>query len=85
MTAPTEVRALVERYSPEPWDIRRADMKHDPDGDWVRYTTLTALLAEIERLRATLSAITATDCYSRDEVTDMARAALATQESQNAS
>ena len=31
---------------------------------------------EIERLRATLSAITATDCYSRDECTAMARAAL---------
>lgn len=31
---------------------------------------------KIERLRATLSAITATDCYSRDECTAMARAAL---------
>jgi uncharacterized small protein (DUF1192 family) len=36
----------------------------------------TEQAAEIARLRATLSAITATDCYSRDEVTAMARAAL---------
>ena len=35
-----------------------------------------ALEAENKRLRATLSAITATDCYSRDECTAMARAAL---------
>jgi len=35
--------------------------------------------AEIARLRVALSAITATDCYSRDEVTAMARAALKVQ------
>ena len=35
-----------------------------------------ALAQEVLRLRATLSAITATDCYSRDECTAMARAAL---------
>ena len=34
------------------------------------------LAVEVLRLRATLSAITATDCYSREEVTAMARAAL---------
>lgn len=34
------------------------------------------LTAESQRLRATLSALTATDCYSRDECTAMARAAL---------
>jgi hypothetical protein len=33
--------------------------------------------AEIERLRTALSVITATDCYSREEVTEIARAALA--------
>ena len=38
--------------------------------------TLEAERAENQRLRATLSAITATDCYSRDECTAMARAAL---------
>ena len=37
---------------------------------------LSDLQAENQRLRATLSAITATDCYSRDECTAMARAAL---------
>lgn len=39
-------------------------------------TELEAERAENQRLRATLSAITATDCYSRDECTAMARAAL---------
>lgn len=33
-------------------------------------------IAEIKRLRATLSVITARDCYSHDEVVAMARVAL---------
>lgn len=37
-----------------------------------------ALAAEVLQLRATLRAITATDCYSRDECTAMAEAALST-------
>ena len=38
------------------------------------------LIREIERLRTALSVITATDCYSREEVTEIARAALAKKE-----
>ena len=43
---------------------------------YVRADLFEAVEAENQRLRATLSAITATDCYSRDECTAMARAAL---------
>ena len=40
----------IRRYSVEPWDIRRADMKPDEDGDYVRYddhlNLLTAMIAD---------------------------------------
>lgn len=47
-----------------------------PVTEYVRADLVEALKAENQRLRATLSAITATDCYSREECTAMARAAL---------
>ena len=52
-------------------------MGHEDEADeYIRADLVEALEAENQRLRATLSAITATDCYSRDECTAMARAAL---------
>jgi hypothetical protein len=63
-----------------------AEVQHIRDAERKEYTATKTLQSERdanailteenERLRATLSAITATDCYSRDEVTNMARAAL---------
>ncbi|WP_407473482.1 hypothetical protein [Sulfitobacter sp. PM12] len=38
----------VERYSVEPWDIRRADMKPDPEGQYVRYDDHCAAIAAMK-------------------------------------
>lgn len=61
----------------------RGVMVESEYGKWVRLEDVAlfrleaaSLRDDVERLRATLSVITATDCYSRDEVTAMARAAL---------
>ena len=61
MTDTTEVCSLVERYSPEPWDIRRCDMKKDPEGEWVRLSSLTAALDENDRMRAEMGSRRAYD------------------------
>lgn len=34
---------MVERYSVRPWDIRRADMVPDPEGEYVSYSDYEAL------------------------------------------
>ena len=39
----------VDRYSVEPWDIRRADMKRDPEGEYVRYDDYRAAISAMQK------------------------------------
>ena len=71
-------RIWIEPDGGNPYFYEEGEL-HDaesPVTGYIRADLVEALQTENRRLRATLSAITATDCYSRDECTAMARAAL---------
>lgn len=77
-----DIQRFTPRAVPHEKGYRGAMVESDT-GKYVRLDDVAllrleaaSLRDEVGRLRATLSVITATDCYSRDEVTAMARAAL---------
>ena len=77
-----DLQRFTPRAQPHEKGYRGVMIESDT-GKWVRLDDIAllrleaaSLRDEVERLRQTLSVITATDCYSRDEVTAMARAAL---------
>lgn len=37
----------MQRYECVPWDIRRADMKQNPEGEWARFDDVQAKIARL--------------------------------------